>query len=123
MIYSVIALLAVLQVKHFLADYVFQTRWMLSGKARFLHPSGVAHAGVHAALTGLCLVIICPAWWLWVAIVIGEWVAHYLIDYTKSTVGHVEDMKTSAYWHRFGLDQLAHQLTYVAILWLVLGQV
>jgi len=48
------------------------------------------------------------------AVVALEGIYHYLIDYIKVKYGS-KDNTTPLYWNQFGLDQLAHQLSYVAI--------
>ena len=48
------------------------------------------------------------------AVVAIEGVYHYLVDYTKVKYGS-KDNTTPLYWNQFGLDQLAHQLSYIAM--------
>ena len=72
-----------LELKHYIADYFLQPGWMLGGKGDFRQPGGYAHAGVHAGLTGLLLLLAgTPLPWL-AGIVAGEFVVHYLLDYSK----------------------------------------
>lgn len=115
-------LLIWLQIKHFVADYLLQPPWMLRGKGSFFRVGGYVHAGIHAVGTlpvllatnvelRLCLILFC-----------GEFVIHYLIDYVKATLSSGSAAKASArtFWAMHGADQLMHQLTYAAIIWLVL---
>ncbi|MBN9053789.1 MAG: DUF3307 domain-containing protein, partial [Rhizobiales bacterium] len=46
-----------LELKHYIADYFLQPGWMLGGKGDFRKTGGYAHAGVHAALTALVLLL------------------------------------------------------------------
>lgn len=111
-----------LELKHYIADYFLQPGWMLSGKGDFRQPGGYAHAGVHAGLTALVLLLAgTPPVWL-VAIVAAEFVVHYLLDYSKihySRGVHV-DTQPRRFWSLHGLDQITHQLTYAAIIYAVL---
>lgn len=111
-----------LELKHYIADYFLQPGWVLSGKGDFRQPGGYAHAGVHAALTAVVLVLAgTPLPWL-AGIVIGEFVVHYLLDYSKihySRGVHV-DTQPRRFWSLHGLDQITHQLTYAAIIYAVL---
>jgi hypothetical protein len=43
-----------------------------------------------------------------------EGVVHYLVDYTKVKYGSKDNTKP-LFWTQFGLDQLAHQATYLAM--------
>ena len=111
-----------LELKHFIADYFMQPGWMLAGKGDFRRSGGYAHAGVHAALTGVVLVLagMPPAWLA--GVVASEFVVHYLLDYAKiqySRGVHV-DSQPARFWSLHGLDQIGHQLTYAAIIYAVL---
>ena len=52
------------------------------------------------------------------AIIAGEFVVHYHLDWSKEQlVNRYNFTETDpGYWHVFGLDQLGHMLTYVAII-------
>ncbi len=50
-------LLIGLEIKHYVADYFLQPGWMLGGKGDFRKPGGYAHAGIHAALSFLVLLV------------------------------------------------------------------
>lgn len=111
-----------LELKHYIADYFLQPGWMLGGKGDFRQSGGYAHAGVHAGLTALVLLLAgTPLPWL-AGIVAGEFVVHYLLDYSKihySRGVHV-DTQPRRFWSLHGLDQITHQLTYAVIIYAVL---
>ncbi len=111
-----------LELKHFIADYFLQPGWMLAGKGDFRRPGGYAHAGVHAALTGVVLVLAGTPWAWLVGIVMAEFAIHYVLDYSKiiySRGVHI-DSQPRRFWSLHGLDQITHQLTYAAIIYVVL---
>jgi len=115
-------LLIGLEVKHFVADYLLQPGWILAGKGNIFHPGGYAHAGIHAALSLVLLLAVGTPLGLAAALFAGEFVVHYALDYSKiqySKGVHV-DNKPARFWALHGIDQLAHQLTYVAMIYLVL---
>lgn len=115
-------LLLGLEIKHYVADYFLQPAWMLGGKGDFRHPGGYAHAGIHAGLTALLLLAAGTPLPALAAIVAAEFVTHYLLDYSKihySRGVHV-DSAPRRFWALHGIDQLTHQLTYAAIIYLVL---
>lgn len=111
-----------LELKHYLADYFLQPAWIISGKGDFRQPGGYAHAGIHAAMTGVVLLVAGTALPLIGLIMVGEFVVHYLLDYGKihySTGVHITN-KPSRFWALHGIDQMLHQLTYAAIIYLVI---
>ena len=115
-------LLIGLELKHFVADYLMQPGWMLSGKGNIFHPGGYAHAAIHAALSLVVLLLVGTPLGLAVALFAGEFVIHYALDYSKihySRGVHV-DTQPRRFWSLHGLDQITHQLTYAAIIYAVL---
>lgn len=110
-----------LVLKHFFADYLTQTPWMIGGKGNLRHPGGYIHAGIHVATTGIVLVL-CGLDLPFVAMVMsGEFVLHYALDYAKDHYSRGVDLfaQPKMYWGFYGLDQTFHSLTYVGILMLV----
>ena len=57
-----LAVLTWLMVKHFVADYFLQTKWMIVEKAEYGKLGGLVHAGEHAILTGVVLGIMGIGW-------------------------------------------------------------
>lgn len=115
-------LLIGLEVKHFVADYLLQPGWILAGKGNIFHPGGYAHAGIHAVLSLVVLLLVGTPIGLAAAIFAGEFVLHYALDYSKiqySKGVHVES-QPARFWALHGVDQLAHQLTYVAMVFIVM---
>jgi hypothetical protein len=104
-------------MKHLVADYLLQSRWMALGKERatnWLAPLA-AHAGVHAALTGvLCLALAPP----WIGLALVDFGAHFVVDRTKATLTRVfsADPSRGLFWKLLGLDQFCHHLTDLAFI-------
>ncbi len=111
-----------LELKHYIADYFMQPGWILAGKGNLRHPGGYAHAGIHAGLTGLVLLVAQTPVEMLLLIVLGEFVVHYLLDFSKIQYSRGVHMDThpGRFWSLHGLDQILHQLTYGAIIYLVL---
>jgi hypothetical protein len=110
--------LVVFQIKHFVCDYVLQTTYQYSNKGTYGHLGGILHAGIHAFGSIPAILIFMPPLPIIAAIVVGEFVVHYHIDWLKQAVDSrmYWTPKDAQYWHVFGADQLLHQLTYVVIL-------
>lgn len=126
---QIILLMAMLVVKHFFADFpLMQTGWMAMGKGKpgvqFVLPLS-AHAGVHAAFTAVIFYFFTGAWYLGLV----DFVAHFIIDRIKSTyrlpIGQwtPEEKKQNIerFYLAFGMDQLAHYMTYILIMYLALN--
>jgi hypothetical protein len=115
-------LLLLLQIKHWYADFKIQTYMQTVKKGVWLDPVGVSHSIDHAWTTLVALMIFN----LFVPIAAGvilliaavEAILHYMIDYTKVKYGCKDNTKPQ-FWNQFGLDQLAHQATYLIIAALV----
>lgn len=111
-----IALFALLEIKHFLFDFVFQTPYQLKNKGRYGHPGGILHAGLHGAGTAIVLLILAIPWPVLIGISIAEILFHYHLDWAKERIvrraGRVND---AFFWRMIGLDQLLHQLSYIGI--------
>ncbi|MFT6676963.1 MAG: hypothetical protein ACJAVM_003172 [Sulfitobacter sp.] len=116
---TVLTLLILLEVKHLFADFFMQTPRMLSGRARYAHLGRAQHAGVHALLSFLALMALGGAWGFVVLLCVLELVVHYHIDWLKGLHSEKTGYTPAdpGYWRAFGVDQLAHQLTYVAMIW------
>ncbi len=114
-------LLVIFQIKHLVADFILQTGWMVRTKGIYGHPGGIVHAGLHAVLTAGILLLTPLAPLSLALIVLGEFVLHYHLDWFKDRVlkkqGYTAHQKE--FWTLAGLDQFAHQLSYVLILYLV----
>jgi hypothetical protein len=115
-------LLIGLELKHFVADYLMQPVWMLSGKGNIFHPGGYAHAAIHAALSLVVLLFAGTPFALAIALFAGEFVIHYGLDYSKIHYSEGVHMhsRPARFWALHGVDQLAHHLTYVAMIYLAL---
>jgi hypothetical protein len=117
-----LGLLIGLEVKHYIADYLLQSAWILRGKGDFRLPGGYAHAGIHAALS-LIVLLLCgtpPA--AAAAIIVAEFIVHYALDYSKIrySAGVQINSEPRKFWALHGGDQLAHQLTYAAMIYFAL---
>jgi hypothetical protein len=113
---SAVLLLLLLQLKHFLFDFVLQTPYQLNNKGTYGHPGGILHSGLHVAATALILFILATPVVLLIAVVAGEFLVHYHIDWGKEQITRRYGSGQNAFfWRMIGLDQLLHQLTYLAI--------
>ncbi len=109
----------VLSVKHTIGDYFLQTSYQYLNKGKYGHPGGLLHSTLQALLTLPVFLVLPPSSaGLGIAIICGEFVVHYHLDWAKEQlVKRYELTQTDQrFWYLFGLDQLGHMLTYVAII-------
>lgn len=116
---TLLLVLVLLQIKHLLADYVWQSETMVRKKGIYGDPVGATHSLLHAALTGLILLAVTPLTLPVVAgIVLFEFVVHYHTDWCKDflTFRSETTPREKRYWILVGLDQFMHQITYIVVL-------
>jgi hypothetical protein len=121
---ALLAVIAVLEFKHYVFDYLFQTPYQFMNKGTYGHPGGFVHAGLQALGTLAAFLVIPPSLAVGVAIIVGEFIVHYHIDWTKEQWLRSGGYKPTdgAYWRIYGTDQLAHQATYMVIAWILMSQ-
>ena len=114
-------LLIGLEIKHCIADYFLQPGWIIAGKGDIFHPGGYAHAGIHAGLSLIVLLLFGAPLALAAALFAAEFVIHYALDYSKIQYSRGVHINTDPprFWALHGIDQLAHQLTYAAMIFAV----
>jgi hypothetical protein len=117
-IFDTCLFLTLFQIKHYLGDFQLQTGWIARNKGRYGHPSGIVHAGVHGALSLPILLWFAVPWEMALGLALAEIVVHYHIDWAKARRVVQEGVTETdpRFWHYLGLDQAAHQLTYIALL-------
>lgn len=104
-------------VKHFIVDFVYQPPWMWQNKGNLKHLGGYAHAGLHALMTFSAICWLNPMLALFCSV--GEFVAHYAIDYSKMNIVKINGWKADKdenFWIMLGLDQMLHYLCYLIII-------
>jgi len=109
-------LLVLFEVKHFAADFPLQNAYMLRKKDRVDWELPLAaHCAVHALLTFFLLL----QFGVWAALTLSlaEGMLHFVIDRLKAhpDLGGQWGIGQSEFWVALGADQLAHHLTYIAI--------
>ena len=113
-------LLVVLLVGHYLADFCLTTPAMIRAKADGRKAGPILlHAGVHALLVGVCMLVFGVSWKLLLLLMFAELVSHFLIDTAKGLLTArfplLADQQKKPYWMLYGFDQLLHLLVIVGI--------
>lgn len=135
----IFVLLVLFQLKHFLADYPFQNKYMLGKfKDRDWELPLLAHVAVHAVFT----FAIASAFGIAQAccLAVLDATIHFIMDRIKASkkmLGRFKSLTAETaptatptqwkqndyFWWSLGFDQMVHHLTHYAIIsWLVFGQ-
>jgi hypothetical protein len=118
---TILIALTIFQLKHFIADFVVQTEYQWRNKGTYGHPGGLVHAGIHAVGSFLAALAL-GAWAGALALVmIADFTIHYHLDWCKERFNRRHELShaDALYWFSFGVDQFLHQMTYLAIIWMI----
>jgi hypothetical protein len=117
---TIILLLALFGIKHFVCDFLLQYPHMIAQKGIYGARGGVEHAAIHALGTVIVLFLALP--WdpfaHFVAITFGlfDGIVHYHVDWLKQQLNRGLAASDRMFWIWFGADQTLHYLTYIAII-------
>ena len=114
---TLLTVLLILEVKHFVFDYPLQTGFQLRNKVTYGHIGGLLHAGLHVLGTSAIFLVVRPSLLAGLGILVGEFLIHYHLDWAKGQFNKMNQLTTNdaLYWWGIGLDQLLHHLTYLGI--------
>jgi hypothetical protein len=119
---SIYALLALLFLKHWYIDFVNQSDEEIAGKGTYGQAHGVMHSIKHGVATFIIFMVFTGGFEPSVILGFIDFVLHYHIDWVKMNINRrwgytIENPK---FWMWLGADQLAHQLTYIMLVWLAI---
>jgi hypothetical protein len=107
-------ILALLFVKHFLADFCWQTDRMIKDKGHFGRLGGLQHAGLHGALTYVILVHFLGLQ-ACIMLAVFDTAIHYTVDLAHRRVTVKLTNDSDQFWFWIGVDQLVHAVVYLMI--------
>ena len=116
---SMVILLALFVVKHFVCDFWLQFEYMLGEKGIYGAEGGRHHALMHTAGTFLILSGTIPSIELAVLLAFLDGIVHYHIDWAKTNLTLHLTPADQEFWYWLGIDQALHYLTYVAIIGII----
>ena len=120
---EILILIFLLQVKHYYADFAIQSYEQTVCKGTYGNLIGISHSCDHIIATLVALLLanffIPITTKLILVLALAEGLCHYHIDWVKMHFG-VKNMQTSKFWNQFGLDQLAHQVTYLVMVYFII---
>ena len=120
MIETVFLFLILLQVKHWYIDFVDQSNEEIARKGIYGDQIGMNHSFKHGIGTFICVLIVTGTPWIaYAGIIAGlDALIHYHIDWAKMNYSN-RDITTPAFWNHLGLDQMAHQVSYIGYAYLL----
>ena len=123
MLIEFFVLLIVFQLKHFLADYIFQGKYMLG---KFKEKGWVAplftHVCVHGVITLIIALFFVNTFLTALFIAFLDMIIHFIMDRIKASpklLGRYT-IKQKQFWWSLGFDQMIHHLTHYFIIFILL---
>jgi hypothetical protein len=122
---EILILLFLLLFKHYIADFILQSKYQLLNKGTYGHLGGILHASIQMTGTILVLIFFFPIGIVLLCSVI-DGLVHYHIDWSKENINKHFKFTPFAYgsswfWAIFGMDQLLHQITYILLVILAMS--
>lgn len=114
---TALGVVALLTVKHFVADFVYQPPYQWQNKGTYGHLGGILHSGQHAALSFLILLIFTTPM-IAAVLAVLEFGIHYHMDWFKMWYNKRKGWGANThneFWILLGFDQLVHSLTYIGM--------
>jgi hypothetical protein len=114
---SILLLLALFQIKHALCDGPFQTIRMVKEKGYYGKLGGIQHATIHGWGSFVALFLFGVPLVTSLVLAAIDTVIHYHVDFIKESLVRLKrwTLDKSAFWWALMIDQLMHQLTYLAL--------
>ena len=118
---SIFIVLGALFVKHWYIDFVNQSMEEVHGKGIYGNAFGIMHSLKHGIATAVIFMVFLHSFELSIILGMIDMAFHYHIDWAKININKrwnytVENPK---FWVWLGADQLAHSLTYLLLVWMV----
>lgn len=117
-----VLLLIMFQIKHWYIDFVNQDMDEVHSKGNYGEWLGIRHSLKQGIGTYICVALLVGAdYWLFALVLSSiDYFIHYHVDWMKMNWGN-RDIQTPQFWAHLGLDQMAHQLTYILLAYLVVA--
>jgi hypothetical protein len=114
---SLLLLILLLQLKHFICDGPLQTKAIVDGKSVYGNRLGLLHAGLHGLGTFAAFQWVTVDWKLALALAVADTLIHYHVDFIKENIVKIKGWTTAnaKFWWALTADQFAHNVTYIAL--------
>lgn len=115
----ILIILALLFVKHWYVDFVNQSMDEVQNKGVYGQWLGMRHSLKHGIGTWIVFWFATDEPIFSLTLGMLDFVLHYHIDWAKMNWGN-RDIQNPKFWNHLGLDQLAHYLTYLTLVYLAI---
>lgn len=118
---SIFILLGLLFIKHWYIDFINQSMEEVVGKGIYGNAHGLMHSIKHGVGTFLIMFVFIADPLMAVILGFIDFATHYHIDWAKININKKYNYTTEnpKFWAWLGADQLAHSLTYLGLVWLI----
>lgn len=118
---SIFILLALLFIKHWYIDFVNQSNEEVAGKGTYGNAHGVMHSIKHGVASFAVFWLFLNDWPMAVVLGFIDFFLHYHIDWAKMNINkrYGYTIEQPQFWTWLGADQLAHSLTYLGLVWII----
>lgn len=111
------------EIKHFLADFLFQSKEMGLAKGQDIgwkKPLAI-HCLIQVVYT--CMIMVGASLPFDVyPLLLVEYITHFVMDRIKAHApGRWGDIREERYWWLLGFDQMFHRLVYLYMTWIIVG--
>lgn len=118
---TILLLMSLLILKHFVADFLFQPPYMYLNKGTYGHLGGISHVLVHNVCSGIIMIFFVEPITAF-GLCLAEAIIHYHIDWAKMNINRMTGwgpLTSENFWRLLGVDQSLHYMTYVWMIWMV----
>ncbi len=114
---TTLALVAFLQLKHFVCDGPMQTLGMVESKSIYGDWLGIVHSGLHGIGTFIVFLFAGFPILLVFGLAALDFVIHYHVDFSKENIVKYFrwGTKDAKFWWALSADQALHQFTYLVL--------
>lgn len=118
---SIFVLLGLLFIKHWYIDFVNQSNEEVHGKGIYGNAHGLMHSIKHGVATFAIMFLFLADPLMAVILGVIDFATHYHIDWAKININKKFNytIENPKFWAWLGADQLAHSLTYLMLVWLI----
>ncbi len=113
---AVVVAFALLFIKHWYIDFVNQDMEEVNHKGIYFHWLGAKHSLKQGVATAAIFLLLGVGFFNAVFLGALDFVIHYHTDWVKMNYGN-RDITTPQFWNHLGLDQLAHYMTYLGLVY------
>lgn len=115
---NILLLFTLFVIKHFIADFLWQSETMVKEKGTYGALGGIRHSLIHAIFTFAIVAYVVNLPMALLASVI-DFVVHYHVDWAKMNISKNLTPAHKEFWIWLGADQLLHYLTYIGIIYVI----